>query len=196
MYFDSHFDAFAFENSNDEALLKTLEMLLFKSSTSSKFSRVSDKLADFWSSKFTEKLTAEQMNGENFILALSQYIRSKSIDEDKITELLKLNQDSVIKAVRQSGIIARPDHCSWIILKKIAIQIDFSKLDEFLRTVEYIQLQYQERVDAYKALKNQLQLDQVTAMVFSSFYAYEYLIIESDYLNIPYQIDANDNISI
>ena len=158
MYFNSQFETFAIEDSNDEALSKTLEVLLFKSSTSAKFSSVSDKLDDFWLSDFIANLKVEQMKNENFILALSQYIRSKSIDEDILIKLLKISQDSVIKAVRQSGIIARSDHHSWAVLKKIAIQINLSKFDEFLRIAEYIQLQYQERLNIYKELKNQLQL--------------------------------------
>lgn len=196
MYFNSQFETFAIEDSNDEALSKTLEVLLFKSSTSAKFSSVSDKLDDFWLSDFIANLKVEQMKNENFILALSQYIRSKSIDEDILIKLLKISQDSVIKAVRQSGIIARSDHHSWAVLKKIAIQINLSKFDEFLRIAEYIQLQYQERLNIYKELKNQLQLDQITAMVFSSFYNYEHLMNDTDYLKIPYQLDTNDEISI
>lgn len=196
MYFDSQFETFAIEDSNDEALSKTLEVLLFKSSTSGKFNSVSDKLDDFWLSDFIGNLKVEQMKSENFILALSQYIRSKSIDEDTVTRLLKINQDSAIKAVRQSGIIADPEHNSWVVLKKIAIQINLSKFDEFLRIAEYIQLQYQERLNVYKELKNQLQLDQITVMVFSSFYNYEHLMSDTDYLKIPYQLDNNDEISI
>ena len=196
MYFNSQFETFAIEDSNDEALSKTLEVLLFKSSTSAKFSSVSDKLDNFWLSDFIANLKVEQMKNENFILALSQYIRSKSIDEDILIKLLKISQDSVIKAVRQSGIIARSDHHSWAVLKKIAIQINLSKFDEFLRIAEYIQLQYQERLNIYKELKNQLQLDQITAMVFSSFYNYEHLMNDTDYLKIPYQLDTNDEISI
>ena len=196
MYFNSQFEPFTIEDSKDEALSKTLEVLLFKSSTSAKFSSVSDKLDDFWLSDFIAKLKMEQMKNENFILALSQYIRSKSIDEDILIKLLKISQDSVIKAVRQSGIIARSDHHSWTVLKKIAIQINLSKFDEFLRIAEYIQLQYQERLNIYKELKNQLQLDQITAMVFSSFYNYEHLMNDTDYLKIPYQLDTNDEVSI
>lgn len=196
MYFDSQFETFAIEDSNDEALSKTLEVLLFKSSTSGKFNSVSDKLDDFWLSDFVVNLKVEQMKSENFILALSQYIRSKSIDEDVLIRLLKISQDSVIKAVRQSGIIARSDHYSWAVLRKISSQVNVPNLDEFLRVVAYLQLQYQERLNAYKKLKSQLQLDQITAMVFSSFYNYEYLMIDTDYLKIPYQLDNNNEISI
>lgn len=196
MYFDAQYNSFALLNDGDETLSRTLEVLLFKSSTSSKFDRVSDKLDDFWASQFINDVTAQQINSENFILALSQYFRSNSVDEDTLIKLLKLSQEGVISAVRQSGIIAHPDHPSLAVLRKISTQINVPKLDEFLRVVAYLKLQYQERLNAYKKLKSQLQLDQITAMVFSSFYAYEYLMSDTDCLKIPYQMDTNDNVSI
>ncbi|MGM8886745.1 hypothetical protein ACS8FD_12470 [Psychrobacter sp. 1U2] len=194
MYFDTQYDAFALIDDSDEALSKTLDVLLFKSSTSSKFNSVSDRLDGFWSSKFIDNLTLQQTNSENFILALSQYIRSASVDKAVVLHLLRLNQESVIKAVRQSGVIAQPDHHSWIILQDIANQSSLLKLDDFLQTAAYIQSQYQERLNAYQLLKNKLQLDQVTAMVFSSLYACEHLIlnfksIDNLYTTIPYQCD-------
>ncbi|MBF0658672.1 NERD domain-containing protein [Psychrobacter sp. NG25] len=201
MYFDEQFNAFVLGSSNDEALLNTLEVLLFKSSTSSKFNSVSDKLDDFWRSNFIGNLTVEQMNNENLILALSQYIRSKSIDKDIVIKLLELNQPRVIKAIRQSGIIANADHCSWEVLREINNQVDLLEFKDFLLTVEYIQLQYQERCNAYRELKNQTQIDQVTAMIFSSLYACEYLIlspksIDNLYTKIPYQYGVEEYIPV
>ncbi|WP_379544688.1 nuclease-related domain-containing protein [Psychrobacter sp. R86515] len=201
MYFDKQFSTFFLGSNNDEALLKTLEVSLFKSSTSGKFNSVSDKLNDFWTSNFIENVTTEQMNSENFILALSQYIRSKSINKDIVIKLLERNRNSVVKAIRQSGIIANADHCSWVVLREINNQVDFLEFKDFLLTVEYIQLQYQERCNAYKELKNQTQFDQVTAMIFSSLYACEYLIlspksIDSLYTKIPYQYGVEEYIPV
>lgn len=201
MYFDKQFNAFVLGSSNDEALLNTLDVLLFKSSNSSKFNSISDKLDDFWTSNFIENVTTEQMNSENFILALSQYIRSKSINKDIVIKLLERNRNSVVKAIRQSGIIANADHCSWVVLREINNQVDFLEFKDFLLTVEYIQLQYQERCNAYKELKNQTQFDQVTAMIFSSLYACEYLIlspkiIDNLYTKIPYQYGVEEYIPV
>ena len=201
MYFDEQFNAFVLGSSNDEALLNTLDVLLFKSSTSSKFNSVSDKLDDFWRSNFIENVTTEQMNSESFILALSQYIRSTSINKDIVIKLLERNRNSVVKAIRQSGIIANADHCSWVVLSEIDNQTDLLEFKEFLLTVEYIQLQYQERCNAYKELKNQTQFDQVTAMIFSSLYACEYLIlspksIDNLYTKIPYQYGVEEYIPV
>ena len=159
MYFDAQYNSFALLNDDDEALSRTLEVLLFKGSTSSKFDRVSDKLDDFWASQFINSVTAQQINGENFILALSQYVRSNSVDEDTLIKLLELSQEGVISAVRQSGIIARPDHHSWNVLQTISGQLEFSKLAQFLHTAAYIQLQSQQRLNNYQVLKHKLQLD-------------------------------------
>jgi len=201
LYFDEQFNAFVLGSSNDESLLNTLDVLLFKSSTSSKFNSVSDKLDDFWRSNFIENVTTEQMNSESFILALSQYIRSTSINKDIVIKLLERNRNSVVKAIRQSGIIANADHCSWVVLSEINNQTDLLEFKEFLLTVEYIQLQYQERCNAYKELKNQTQFDQVTAMIFSSLYACEYLIlspksIDNFYTKIPYQYGVEEYIPV
>lgn len=196
MYFDAQYNSFALLNDGDETLSRTLEVLLFKSSTSSKFNRMSDKLDDFWASQFINDVTAQQINGENFILALSQYFRSNSVDEDTLIKLLELSQEGVISAVRQSGIITRLDHHSWKVLQTISGQLEFSKLTQFLHTAAYVQLQYQQRLKNYQVLKHKLQLDQITAMVFSSFYAYEYLMSDTDCLKIPYQMDTNDNVSV
>lgn len=201
MYFDEQFNAFVLGSSNDESLLNTLDVLLFKSSTASKFNSVSDKLDDFWRSNFIENVTTEQMNSESFILALSQYIRSTSINKDIVIKLLERNRNSVVKAIRQSGIIANADHCSWVVLSEINNQTDLLEFKEFLLTVEYIQLQYQERCNAYKELKNQTQFDQVTAMIFSSLYACEYLIlspksIDNFYTKIPYQYGVEEYIPV
>tara|TARA_R110002126_G_scaffold215489_1_gene361613 strand:- start:16 stop:1890 length:1875 start_codon:yes stop_codon:yes gene_type:complete len=115
--------------------------------------------------------------------------------------LLERNRNSVVKAIRQSGIIANADHCSWVVLSEINNQTDLLEFKEFLLTVEYIQLQYQERCNAYKELKNQTQFDQVTAMIFSSLYACEYLIlspksIDNFYTKIPYQYGVEEYIPV
>lgn len=147
---------------------------------------------------FIVTLPKRHLSNENFVFALGQYIRlsPSSIDACTLKALLKIDEESVINAIRLSGIIANPNHHSWHILNEIANQVESSRFDGFLDTVRYIQTQYQERINAYKDIKKQLQLDQITAMVFSSFYAYEYLMSDTDCLKIPYQMDANDNVSV
>lgn len=197
-YFDTKFEALVIDFGYEEALAKIIDILLFQSSTHSTLKNKLNKFTDFWSSDFIVTLSQGHLSNENFVFALGQYIRlsHSSIDACILENLLKIDEESVINAVRLSGIIDQPKRNSWMILKEIADQVNLLKFNDFLRTVEYIQLQYQERLSVYKDLKGQLQLDQITAMVFSSFYAYEYLMSDTDYLKIPYQMDTNDTVSI
>lgn len=197
-YFDIKFEALVIDFGYEEALAKIIDILLFQSSTPFTLKNKVNKFTDFWSSDFIVTLSQGHLSNENFVFALGQYIRLSHsfIDACILENLLKTDEESVINAVRLSGTIAQSEHNSWVILKKIADQFNFLKFNNFLRTVEYIQLQYQERLSAYKKLKNQLQLDQITAMVFSSFYAYEYLMSDTDYLKIPYQMDTNNTVHI
>lgn len=197
-YFETKFEALVIHFGYEEALAKIIDILLFQSSTPSTLKNKVNKFTDFWSSDFVVTLSQDHLSNDNFVFALGQYIRlsNSCVSACILESLFKINEESVINAVRLSGIIAQPEHNSWMILKKIADQVNLLKFSDFLRTVEYIQLQYQERLSVYKDLKSQLQLDQITAMVFSSFYAYEYLMSDTDYLKIPYQIDTSDTVSI
>lgn len=197
-YFETKFEALVNDFGYEEALAKIIDILLFQSSTPSILKNKVNKFTDFWSSGFIATLSQRHLSNEDFVFALGQYIRlsPSSIDEGILQNLLKIDEESVISAVRLSGIVANPNHHSWHILNEIANQVEAPKFEDFLNTVRYIQTQYQERISGYKNIKNQLQLDQITAMVFSSFYAYEYLMSDTDCLKIPYQMDTNDNVSV
>ena len=197
-YFETKFEALVIDFGYEEALAKIIDILLFQSSTPSILKNKVNKFTDFWSSDFIVILPKRHLSNENFVFALGQYIRlsPSSIDACTLKALLKIDEESVINAIRLSGTIANPNHHSWHILNEIANQVESSRFDGFLDTVRYIQTQYQERINAYKDIKKQLQLDQITAMVFSSFYAYEYLMSDTDCLKIPYQMDTNDKVSV
>ena len=197
-YFETKFEALVIDFGYEEALAKIIDILLFQSSTPSILKNKVNKFTDFWSSDFIVILPKRHLSNENFVFALGQYIRlsPSSIDACTLKALLKIDEESVINAIRLSGTIANPNHHSWHILNEIANQVESSRFDGFLDTVRYIQTQYQERINAYKDIKKQLQLDQITAMLFSSFYAYEYLMSDTDCVKIPYQMDTNDNVSV
>ncbi|MHA3058928.1 NERD domain-containing protein, partial [Acinetobacter sp. ANC 5584] len=66
-------------------------------------------------------------------------------------------------------------------------------LSEFLELVDRLQLEFQLRVEEYKKLKGEMNIGQVTAMIFGSLYAYENLIPHQDYIDkLPYQYDLNE----
>lgn len=202
-YFDTKFEALVINFGYEEALAKIIDILLFQSSTPSTLKNKVNKFTDFWSSDFIVTLSQGHLSNENFVFALGQYIRlsPSSIDACTLKNLLKIDEESVINAVRLSGIIANPNHGSWYILNEIANQVESSKFDAFLNTVRCIQIQYQESISVYKNIKSQLQLDQITAMVFSSLYACEYLIlnpksIDNLYTQIPYQHGIEEYIPV
>lgn len=197
-YFDTKFETLVIDFGYQEALAKIIDILLFQSSTPLILKNKVNKFTDFWSSDFILTLSQRHLINDKFVFALGQYIRlpHSSIDACILENLLEIDEESIIAAVRLSGIIAKPEHDSWHILNGIWNRVGTPKFGQFLNTVSYIQNQYQERFKAYKDLKNQLQLDQITAMVFSSLYAYEYLMGDTDYLKIPYQMDTNDTVSI
>lgn len=148
----------------------------------------------FWQSNFIKLLTVDEARSENYILALSQYIRYTITDKNICINYLKLDIQSFILAVRYSGIILKPEHHSWISLKKIYEELYVDQLCKFIQTVEYLQQEYKFRIADYDELKNKLNIGQVTAMIFSSLYAYEYLIPHQEYIeNIPYQYDFNED---
>ncbi|MFP3458245.1 hypothetical protein R0J89_18540, partial [Psychrobacter sp. SIMBA_152] len=79
-----------------------------------------NKFTDFWSSDFIVTLSQGHLSNENFVFALGQYIRLSHsfIDACILENLLKIDEESVINAVRLSGTISQSEHNSWVILKK------------------------------------------------------------------------------
>jgi hypothetical protein len=164
--------------------------LLYKSSQP-KINDFKNKFDMFWQSKFINLITTYEFNQENYILALSQYIRYAITNEEVCIKFLHLDIESFILAIRASGIILDPQHISWNILK--AINYKHKSLSEFLELVDRLQLEFQLRVEEYKKLKGEMNIGQVTAIIFGSLYAYENLIPHQDYIDkLPYQYDLHE----
>mgnify|MGYP003482117415 FL=1 len=146
----------------------------------------------FWQSNFIKLLTVDEVRSENYILALSQYIRYTITDKNICINYLKLDIQSFILAVRYSGIILNSEHASWGILKEISQEFDSEELCGFIQTVTHLQLQYKHRLAVYEDIQNKLNIGQITAMSFSSLYAYEYLVPNKDFFQLPYQFDPEE----
>ncbi|MEQ1156283.1 hypothetical protein [Acinetobacter johnsonii] len=146
----------------------------------------------FWQSNFIKLLTVDEVRSENYILALSQYIRYTITDKNICINYLKLDIQSFILAVRYSGIILNSEHDSWGILKEISQEFDSEELCGFIQTVTHLQLQYKHRLAVYEDIQNKLNIGQITAMSFSSLYAYEYLVPNKDFFQLPYQFDPEE----
>ncbi|ENX02753.1 hypothetical protein F900_01201 [Acinetobacter modestus] len=192
-YYEEKFDSLFTEFGTRIALEKIVEDLLYKSSQP-KVGVFKSKFDMFWQSDFINLITSTDASNENYILALSQYIRFSIADKNICINYIKLDIESFILAVRYSGVILKPEHYSWVLLKEISKGMSVDRLCEFIQTVEYLQQQYKYRLEDYENIKNKLNIGQVTAMIFSSLYAYEYLIPHKEAIAcIPYQYDENED---
>lgn len=190
-YYEEKFDSLFTEFDPKKALEKIVEDLLYKSSQP-KYFDYKNKFDMFWQSNFIKLLTVDEVRSENYILALSQYIRYTITDRNICINYLKLDIQSFILAVRYSGIILNSEHDSWGILKEISQEFDSEELCGFIQTVTHLQLQYKHRLAVYEDIQNKLNIGQITAMSFSSLYAYEYLVPNKDFFQLPYQFDPEE----
>ena len=190
-YYEEKFDSLFTEFDPKKALEKIVEDLLYKSSQP-KYFDYKNKFDMFWQSNFIKLLTVDEVRSENYILALSQYIRYTITDKNICINYLKLDIQSFILAVRYSGIILNSEHDSWGILKEISQEFDSEELCSFIQTVTHLQLQYKHRLAVYEDIQNKLNIGQITAMSFSSLYAYEYLVPNKDFFQLPYQFDSEE----
>lgn len=190
-YYEEKFDSLFTEFDPKKALEKIVEDLLYKSSQP-KYFDYKNKFDMFWQSNFIKLLTVDEVRSENYILALSQYIRYTITDRNICINYLKLDIQSFILAVRYSGIILNSEHDSWGILKEISQEFDSEGLCGFIQTVTHLQLQYKHRLAVYEDIQNKLNIGQITAMSFSSLYAYEYLVPNKDFFQLPYQFDPEE----
>ncbi|WP_296284951.1 hypothetical protein, partial [uncultured Acinetobacter sp.] len=73
------------------------------------------------------------------------------------------------------------------------LEIKSKELKDFLEVVGKLQLEFSYRLQEYEKIKQTLNIGQVTAMIFCSLYAYEYLIPHKDYFEkLPYQFDIKE----
>ena len=192
-YYEEKFEHLALEFSVEKAKEKIVKELLYKS-TQPKIGLFKNKFDMFWQSNFIKLLTVDEVQSENYILALSQYLRFGGVDKNVCVNYLKLDVQSFILAVRQSGLILQSDHNSWNVLKEIDQEIQIDALHIFFQTVKHLQAQYKHRLEIYEEIKNTINIGQITAMAFGSLYAYHYLIPNQDYFaHLPYQFDSTEN---
>ena len=190
-YYEEKFESLFLKYGSEIAKEKIVQDLLYKSSQP-KTESYKNKFDMFWQSNFIKLLTVDEVRKENYILALSQYIRYTITDKNICINYLKLDIQSFILAVRYSGIILNSEHDSWGILKEISQEFDSEELCGFIQTVTHLQLQYKHRLAVYEDIQNKLNIGQITAMSFSSLYAYEYLVPNKDFFQLPYQFDPEE----
>lgn len=192
-YYEKKFESLYIMFNSEIAKEKIVEELLYKSSQP-KIGTYKNKFDMFWQSNFIDLLTIHNAKSENYILAMSQYIRYTITNKMMCIHYLKIDIESFILAVRCSGIILNVEHNSWCILKEIFEELNIDKLYKFMQTIEKLQQEFEYRLEQYNEIKEKLNVGQVTAMIFSSLYAYEHLIPNKEFFeHLPYQIDLNEN---
>lgn len=175
-----------------QAINKVVELLLFQKHA--KFSQ-SEKYSEFWQADFIKTLDRQVLVNEFYILALSYYLRFSTVDSDTCQQLLAKNPIVFILACRQSGIIAQDNHPTWLKLQQLSYLPP--EFNEFIQVVDTLHKRQYTIQTEFNQIKSNLTLDKIEAMIFSSLYAYEYLVGRDDsVLTIPYKVDPTTHVAI
>lgn len=192
-YYESKYQTLQ-ENGLD-ALNRIVEILLYQS-TSPKLPENTNKFQLFWQSGFVGELSAEHLSSENYRIAFSQYLRYGKIERDLCRNIADICPESFVSAVRKSGMIGQLQHNSWAVVDDLCRHSEHKPLLEFIAVVDSLHKSYEDRLKAYQDLKRTLNLGQLSIMLYSSLYTYEYLLPKPETLCIPYQIDPNSRITV
>lgn len=187
-YYEQIFDNLSQTLGQNQALDDIAKIFLFRNT---KFSMPENlnKTDVFFQSNFIQYLQQSHLQTDDWQWALSQYFRFGKIDNNLLEFFLNLDEEKTIFAIRLSGIINNSEHLSWQNIKHH--QKNYSKLNEFIQTVEYLNKQYQEIRNKYLEIKKKWQWTHFDVIIFSSLYLWEVLITQygKNEITIPYQID-------
>lgn len=187
-YYEQIFDNLSQTLGQNQALDDIAKIFLFRNT---KFSMPENlnKTDVFFQSNFIQYLQQSHLQTDDWQWALSQYFCFGKIDNNLLEFFLNLDEENTIFAIRLSGIINNSEHLSWQNIKHH--QKNYSKLNEFIQTVEYLNKQYQEIRNKYLEIKKKWQWTHFDVIIFSSLYLWEVLITQygKNEITIPYQID-------
>ncbi len=149
-----------------------------------------NKYQHFWEADFIQKLSNQHLQNPHYRIAFAQYLRYGNIDFALCQQIANICPVSFVVAARQSGIISNWQYTDWKLFSQFCHQSPHIELRSFMVVTEKLRQHYQERLSSYLSLKSSLDLKKVTALLYSSLYAYQYLMPEADEkIRIPYQID-------
>lgn len=187
-YYEQIFNNLSQNFGGNQALNEIAKIFLFRNT---KFSMPENlnKTDVFFQSNFIQHLKQSHLKNDDWQWALSQYFRFGKIDNDLLEFFLNLDEENTIFAIRLSGIINNLEHLSWNNIKHH--QKNYSKLNEFIQTVEYLNNQYQEIRNNYLEIKKKWQWTHFDVIIFSSLYLWEVVMTQygQNKIIIPYQID-------
>ena len=190
-YYEKRYQTLDINHSS--ALFQIVEILLYQS-TPPKLPENTNKFQIFWQSCFIAELTSVHLQHENYRIAFAQYLRYGNISRELCEKFADTCTESFISAVRKSGIISNSQYTDWETITELCHTSKHDVLQDFIAVAERLRHEYQQRLKMYNSLKYKLNLSQLTIMLYSSLYTYEYLLPDPDSdshgIRIPYQIDS------
>lgn len=187
-YYEQQFINLSQAIGTGEALQEIVKIFLFKNTRFSMPEGV-NKTDIFFQSSFIQLLTKLDLQNENYQLALSQYFRFGSIDENLLHFFLNLDEENTIWAIRLSGIMNNLQHSSWQAIQRYTD--NFNQLKDFYDVVVFLNQQYQHYQNSYHIVKDRWKWTHIDVIAFASLYLYDIVLTQngSKEINIPYQID-------
>jgi hypothetical protein len=136
-----------------------------------------ERNADFWTSQFLSQLSAEVYESEPFILALTRYMWQEQITNFELIQYItQISPETVLRAVRYSGLVLRQKSVRWQEIEQLAITNE-TELSQFIRICHIFDQAHHERmalVETYRKRLSDLSLFEL--LIYISLYGFEYLI--------------------
>lgn len=130
----------------------------------------------FWTSDFVFRLDHETYASNEFALALSRYFGQESTSNKQLLlNLAKTAPDTIITAVRYSGIVAQKNNKKLEELKGIAEISD--EISELCKVIEILREAHQTRIEALEQAKKKLaHLTVIDFLCYAALYAFKKII--------------------
>lgn len=168
----------------DEASLEVVEAYLDGKPHKKTQKQHINKNKMFWCSKLIWDLNAGVLNTDTFVLALARYFIQEQVSNFSLLEhITRLAPETMLKGIRRSEIVLRPNSNKWIEVKQLAERIP-SALNALISVCEAFQRSHKERqtlVAKFQAPFKDLTVFELLS--YSSVYAFKYLLIKPDALD-------------
>jgi len=161
-------------HSFDEASIEVIDAYLAGKPTRTKKQKKVNKSNLFWSSQFIWDFSAEVLNSDSFVLALSQYFSSNFTSNLRLIEhITNKSPVAVRKGIRRSEIVLRPKSDKWLEIKELE-ECFPEQLNELIRVCEHFQIAHNQRIDLLAKYQEAFKKITVFELLsYSSLYAFK-----------------------
>lgn len=196
-YYEKKFLDLQNQFDNATALSKIVQIFLYGRAPKLKFG---ENIHDiFWNSFFIDLLDNKTINTEEYIYALSKYIKTIKINNynSNILEKISLiNETCLINAIKLANIPSDFKTTSWENLVDHITKFNNKTIINFISEANNIRKMYLAQQKNYNELKNRLNLTQLDAISLTGLYSYHFLVNELDIIKIPFQINMGEFYSL